>query len=129
MELNDLLDEVCNKYRIDASRIYMTGLSMGGYGTWSMATQYPQRLAGIAPVCGGSDVNDALQLKGLPVWAFHGEKDNVVPFDRSLRMVEALWKTEIDVKFTTYPDAMHDSWTETYANPKLYEWMLSCRKQ
>ena len=130
-----LLDEVTAKYAIDTNRIYLTGLSMGGYGTWSLGTTYPERFAAIAPVCGGEgsigvslsmmENEKSSALKTLPVWAFHGGKDSVVPITESEKMVKLLKKIgNKEVKFTEYPDANHNSWTVTYDNPGLYEWFL-----
>jgi predicted peptidase len=126
--LNALLDEVCEKYRVDPDRIYVTGLSMGGFGTWSLAASRPGRFAALAPICGGGNPRDASALKDIPVWVFHGAKDNVVPLSRSEEMVKALKDAGADVKFTVYDDAGHDSWTETYNNPGLYEWLLSKKR-
>jgi predicted peptidase len=132
-----LLDEVILKYAPDTNRIYLTGLSMGGYGTWSLGTQYPERFAAIAPICGdGEPVRVMLaggkkvaSLKSLGVWAFHGAKDPVVPLSESERMVETLKKAGCkDVQLTVYPEAQHDSWTESYNNPQLYEWFLKHRR-
>jgi len=119
-----LLDHVVSKHRVDPERIYLTGLSMGGFGTWSLAARAPDRFATIVPICGGGNPDDAEKLKNLPIWVFHGAKDPVVPLARSERMVEAIKAAGGNVKFTVYPEANHDSWTETYDNPKLYEWLL-----
>ncbi len=127
--LNALLDEIIKNYSIDTNRIYLTGLSMGGFGTWSLAEEYPERFAAIAPVCGGGDPEKAYKIRRIPVWVFHGAKDNVVPIRNAEVMVDALKKYEGDVKYTVYPDAGHDSWTETYNNPKLYDWFLEHTKQ
>ena len=126
--LDKLLDEVLIKHRIDPGRIYLTGLSMGGYGTWTLATQYPDRFAAITPICGGGDTTLVQTIRHIPVWVFHGAKDPVVPLQRSEEMVGALKRAGADVKFTVYPEAGHDSWTETYDNPELYEWFLTHRK-
>ncbi len=120
-----LLNEIESKYKIDTDRVYLTGLSMGGFGTWTLAAEYPDRFAAIAPICGGSERISASRLKKVPVWAFHGAKDNVVPLVRSQEMVDAVKKAGGDAKLTVYPEATHDSWTETYNNPELYEWFLS----
>jgi predicted peptidase len=122
--LNVLLDDIIEKYRIDTDRVYLTGLSMGGYGTWSLAAANPDRFAAIAPVCGGGNPWDARKIASIPVWVFHGAKDRVVPLDKSEIMVNALRKAGADPKFTVYPEAGHDSWTETYSNPQLYQWFL-----
>ena len=132
-----LLDEVIKKHKVDTNRVYLTGLSMGGYGTWSLGLKYPERFAAIAPICGGgerihvllSSRKKAAALKSLGVWAFHGAKDNVVPPEESERMVDALKKAGVrEVELTVYPEAQHDSWTETYGNEKLYEWFLKHRR-
>lgn len=128
-----LLDEIQEKYRVDENRVYLTGLSMGGYGTWSLGLKNPDRFAAIAPICGGGstlsillpDQGKQAALKHLPVWAFHGGKDPVVPLRESEGMIEALKKAgNQETKLTVYPDAGHDSWTETYDNPELYDWFL-----
>jgi len=124
-----LLDDISSHYRVDPERVYLTGLSMGGFGTWSLAAAHPERFAAIAPICGGGEPRQAAKLKGLPIWVFHGAKDNTVPIARSEDMVKALKDAGNDqVKFTVYPDAGHDSWSETYDNPELYSWFLAHTK-
>ncbi|MDP4282601.1 MAG: prolyl oligopeptidase family serine peptidase, partial [Bacteroidota bacterium] len=129
IELNALLDDVIAHLSVDIDRIYLTGLSMGGFGTWSFAIDYPDRFAAIAPISGGGDSDRVCQLKNMPVWVFHGAKDNVVPIERDKEMVDALKECGGNVKFTIYPDAGHDAWTETYDNPELYKWFLSNKKK
>jgi len=124
VELTALLDEIVEKYKVDEDRIYVTGLSMGGFGTWSLAAYAPHRLAAIAPICGGGESYWTKRFSHLPVWVFHGAKDKGVPLRRSEEMVESLKKHGGNVKFTVYPEAGHDSWTETYDNPQLYDWLL-----
>lgn len=119
-----LIDHISAEHRVDADRIYVTGLSMGGFGSWRLAAYAPERLAAIVPICGGGEVFWTRSFSHLPVWAFHGAKDTAVPLQRSVVMVEALKRSGGDPKFTIYPEAAHDSWTETYANPELYEWLL-----
>lgn len=128
-----LLDEVGRKHRVDTNRVYLTGLSMGGYGTWSLGVKYPERFAAIAPICGGGETINVLlssrsksaALKSLGIWAFHGAKDSVVKLDESQRMIAALKNAGVkEVELTVYPEAQHDSWTDTYSNEKLYEWFL-----
>ena len=109
-----LLDEIEAKYHVDTDRVYLTGLSMGGFGTWTLAAEYPNRFAAIAPICGGSERISGSRLKKVPVWAFHGAKDNTVPLVRSQEMVDAVKRAGGDAKLTIYPDAEHDSWTEAY---------------
>jgi predicted peptidase len=123
--LGALLDEIIEKYDVDADRVYLTGLSMGGFGTFALARTYPERFAAIAPICGGGEPLLASRLKDVPTWVFHGERDNVVPISRSREMVEAIEKAGGDVKFTVYPEADHNSWDQTYNNPGLYKWFLS----
>ena len=128
-----LLDDIIATQRVDTNRIYLTGLSMGGFGSWSLALQHPERFAAVAPICGGGNTLDALltsrkkaaALKTLPFWVFHGAKDPVVKLEESERMVKALKNAGVqEVELTIYPEAGHDSWTETYASEKLYEWFL-----
>ncbi len=128
-----VLDEVIGGYAVDTSRIYLSGLSMGGMGTWALALTYPQRFAAIAPICGAVDwylgfPARATVLKEMPAWVFHGAKDPVVPLEGAQRAVEALQACGGDVRLTVYPEAEHDSWTETYNNPALYAWLLSHRR-
>ena len=125
--LTALLDEIELKYRVDTDRVYLTGLSMGGFGTWGLACRYPGRFAAIAPICGGGERYLGNRLKDVPVWAFHGAKDKVVPVKRTEEMVEAVKKAGGDAKMTVYPEAEHDSWTATYDNQELYDWFLSHR--
>lgn len=126
--LTALLDEVGEKYAVDSDRVYLTGLSMGGYGTWALAAVHPERFAAAAPICGGGRPRMAGRLKNLPLWVFHGAKDPTVPLSQSQEMVDALKAVGGDVRFTIYPEAGHDSWTETYNNPELYTWLLSHKR-
>jgi len=131
-----LLDEVETKYAVDTHRVYLTGISMGGFGTWSLGLSHPERFAAIAPICGGGELITPLLtlvynnehtpfLKTLPIWAFHGGKDPVVPVQESERLVDYLKAHGVpDVKLTIYPEAQHDCWTQTYANPELFRWFL-----
>ena len=126
------------KLHVDTNRIYLTGLSMGGYATWSLATKFPERFAAVAPICGGGDKLPTLlmsrekkaALKTLGVWAFHGAKDTTVPLEESERMTNALMRAGgKDVKLTIYPDAGHDSWTQAYTEPELWKWFLAHRRE
>lgn len=123
-DLSLLLDKALVTYRIKLSRIYLTGLSRGGYGTWKWAITQPERFAAIVPVCGGGDPSQVGRITHIPVWAFHGAKDDVVPLQESIKMVEALKVAGGNVQLTIYPEAGHDSWTETYNNPELFNWFL-----
>jgi predicted peptidase len=133
-----LRDEIIHHYRVDTSRVYLTGLSMGGFGTWNTGLRHPEKFAAIAPICGGGDVISLLvskdekgeALKSLGVWAFHGAKDPVVPVEESQRMIEACKRMGMkDLKLTIYPEAQHDAWTETYKNPELYQWLLQHQRK
>jgi predicted peptidase len=127
--LSALLDEVVSEHTVDTERVYLTGLSMGGYGAWRLATAYPGRFAAIAPICGGGDPEKAGVLRDVPVWVFHGAQDPAVLLSESEKMVDALGACGGNVRFTVYPDAEHDSWTRTYDNPELYEWFLQHTRQ
>lgn len=126
-----LVDHLAQTYRVDSSRLYVTGLSMGGYGTWSLITQYPETFAAAIPICGGGDdVLARFRLQMMPVWAFHGAKDNIVPLRKSEEMVNALRQVgNTNAALTVYPEAGHDSWTDTYNNPDVYDWLLSHKKR
>ena len=128
LELLALIDDLSSKFKVDADRVYVTGLSMGGFGTWRLAAFAPGRLAAIVPICGGGEPTTTRMFSNLPVWAFHGAKDTAVTLDRSQVMIDALKKNGGNPKFTVYPDAGHDSWTEAYNNPELYEWLLAQKR-
>ncbi len=128
LQLRDLLDEIIAKYPVDPDRIYLTGLSMGGYGTWAFAQAFPQRSAAIAPICGAGDPLDARRLKDLPIWAFHGDKDPVVPIEGDYQMIRALRDIQGRVRFTVYPNVGHVSWIRAYADQRLYGWFLQQRR-
>lgn len=131
--LNALLDEVIANYRIDEDRVYVTGLSMGGAGTFALVALNPDRFAAAAPICGflrqGDNGRVAERIKGVPLWIFHGAKDRVVPVSGSREIYAALERLGAEVKYTEYPDADHDSWTETYNNPELYTWLLEHKRK
>jgi predicted peptidase len=126
--LQGLLEHVINTYNVDTKRVYLTGLSMGGMGTWQFAGTYPEYFAAIAPICGGGEWLSARMLGKIPVWAFHGDKDDVVPLEESERMVRFVKKAGGNAKLTVYKGVGHDSWTKTYNNPKFYAWLLSHKK-
>ncbi len=124
-----LLDAVCENLRVDEERVYVTGLSMGGFGTWSLATAHPDRFAAIAPICGGGDPDAADRIKHLPIWVFHGDKDHVVKLAKSQDMVDALNASGAErVRFTVYPGVGHNCWTRAYNDDRLYTWMLSHKR-
>src|SRR5579871_2326771 len=128
VQLYHMLSNIKQTYRVDADRVYLTGLSMGGFGTWTLATDHPEEFAAIIPICGGGDTAKAWRLRNMPVWCFHGALDNVVPVTRSEQMVSALKAYNPSVKFTEYPDLYHNSWERTYNNDSVYTWLLAQRK-
>lgn len=120
-----LLDNLLETYKINPDRVYLTGLSMGGFGTWDLIGKHPEKFAAAIPVCGGGEPIMMWNIGKLPVWAFHGAKDNVVDVKRSEDMVNAIKRMNGDVQFTVYPEAGHDSWTEAYNTSELYTWMMN----
>jgi predicted peptidase len=126
--LSALIDEIVAHYKVDQDRINVTGLSMGGFGTWALAAYTPDRFAAIIPICGGGELTSVPRLKRLPIWAFHGAKDDIVPIARTQELVDALTKVHGNVKFTIYPELKHDSWTATYENPEIYKWLLEQKR-
>jgi predicted peptidase len=127
-ELKSLLDQVVSTYSVDQDRVYLTGFSLGGFGAWAMAKIYPDSFAAMAPICGGGTVDGIDKMKDIPVWAFHGEEDEAVPVEMSRIIVKALQEAGGQAKLTVYPGVGHDSWSQTYENPELYEWMLHHRR-
>jgi predicted peptidase len=128
-KLNAFLDYVIRKYRVDKDRVYLTGASMGGSGTWALAAAQPEKFAAIVPVCGSGNPADAARLARLPIWVFQGAKDPVVHLARAQAMVEAVKAAGGNVKFTVYPDAGHNVWTRAYADPELYRWLLEQKRR
>ena len=128
--LDRLLAEIENKLPIDASRIYLTGASAGGYGTWEIGLRYPDRFAALAPVMGYygwpfSVPENICDLQDVPVWAFHGAKDEKLPLEVEQQIVDALQDCGGNVEFTVFPDGGHDIDEEVYAGQELYDWLLS----
>jgi predicted esterase len=126
--LERLLDEVAASYRVDPKRVYVTGLSMGGYGTLDLAATYPDKFAAIAPLSGGEDPGLADRLKAIPAWIFHGAVDATVPPRYSIDLFHALQKLGAPVKLTIYPGVGHGGWDKTYSDPDLYTWFLAQSK-
>jgi len=126
--LKALIDEIVANYHVDEDRLYVTGLSGGGTATWNLAMEYTHRFAAIAPICGRGNPDGAHRIKHLPVWVFHGAKDKLRSVRTSEEMVTALKAVEGNVRFTVYPEAGHDAWTETYNNPEFYEWLLKQKR-
>jgi predicted peptidase len=129
-----MLDAVMKEYKCDPNRVYLTGLSMGGYGTWSVAAAHPDRWAAIVPICGGVRTSDevaktAEKVKDIPCWVWHGDQDKAVPVQRSRDLVEALKKAGGKPRYTEYKWVGHDSWDPAYATNQLYTWLLAQKKK
>lgn len=126
--LVELLDHLTTRFAVDKDRVMLTGLSMGGYGTWRLAADHPERFSVAVPVCGGGNPADAERLKKLPIWVFHGDQDEAVPFAKSVEMVDAIRGAGgTRLRFTSLEHVGHNSWSATYATPELYQWMLDQR--
>lgn len=126
--VDEVYEEIIKQFRIDKSRFYLTGASLGGAGTWTYAVTFPDKVAAIAPICGWGNSSQACDMKDVPTWAFHGEKDKVIDIVASSHMVNALKKCGASPKFTIYPDVGHDAWTKAYSDPNLYQWLISQKK-
>jgi len=124
-----ILERTCREYRIDPDRIYLTGLSMGGAGTWRLATRHPVRFAAIAPICGRSLPRRAAKLEHTPVWCFHGDADPVIPVAESRRMIAALQALGLQPRYTEYRGVAHNCWDRAYGTRSLYAWLLKHRRR
>jgi predicted peptidase len=127
-EVNDLVDELLTKYRVDPDRVYLTGPSLGGFGAYAIASAYPERFAAVVPICGGSNPKEVARMKSVPTWAFHGAKDFIVPVKWGQSAIDALKAAGGNARITIYPEAGHDCWTETYNNPEIYTWLFSQKR-
>lgn len=127
--VKQLTDSLVEFLPVDPSRIYITGLSMGGFGTWDLITRFPDYYAAAVPVCGGGDDSLAFKLTAVPVWAFHGLLDDVVMPSRTENMVNGIRKSGGTPRCTLYPDLGHACWEETYADPELFQWLFSRKKE
>jgi predicted peptidase len=123
--LIELIAKIEKEFPIDQSRIYVMGLSMGGYGTWDLIARFPNRFAAAVPICGGGDAKTAPKIKHIPVWAFHGALDHVVPPGQSRLMIKALQDAGGKPGYTEYPDVEHDSWVYAYREPHLMPWLFN----
>jgi predicted peptidase len=124
-----ILAEVEKAYKTDPKRVYLTGLSMGGFGTWSLAAAHPEKWAAIVPICGGGNAADAAKIKDLPCWCFHGDADPTVKVDGSRNMVKALKDAGGSPKYTEYPGVGHNSWTRAYSTKELYDWLWEQKRK
>jgi len=134
--LNAFLDRIAATYAVDPSRVYLTGISMGGYGAWALAIEYPQRFAAVVPIAGGADYNsddvppEICGLRDVPTWAFHGEQDLNVPYTESVNAVQALQDCGGNVRLTLYPDAAHvEAWERAYADEELWSWLFAQKRE
>lgn len=127
-QYNDLLmamlKQTEREYRVDTSRLYLTGLSQGGFGTWALAAKHPDLFAAAAPICGFGDPNMAPELAKIPLWVFHGAADPVVSPEKDQQTVDAVKAAGGDIQFTLYPGVGHDSWDNAYSDPALPLWFL-----
>lgn len=123
-----LVESMCEAHAIDRDRIYLIGLSMGGYGVWELATRHPETYACAAPICGGGDAMHAARLTGMPIWAFHGDADTVVPPERSREIIDAIRVAGGTPILTEYPGVGHDSWTPTLESRHVWDWMFAQRR-
>jgi predicted peptidase len=124
------LDDTIKKEQIDESRLYLTGLSMGGYGSWDLAARQPERFAAVVPICGGGDEKQAPKLAKLPIWVWHGDADQAVKVTRSRQMVEAIKAAGGSPKYTELPGVGHDSWTAAYNGPEnCLSWLFEQKKK
>jgi predicted peptidase len=124
----DLIEALCNEHHIDKDRIYLTGVSMGGYGTWDLISRRPELFAAAIPVCGGGDPAQAEKLAKLPIWAFHGDADPLVPVQRLRDMIAAIKKAGGTPKSTEHKGVGHDAWNATYRDNNVLDWLFAQKK-
>jgi len=117
------------EYRTDLKRVYLTGVSMGGEGVWSLAAAHPEKFAAIVPVCGGGDPKTASRIKDIPCWCFHGDADKMVPVRVSRMMVRALSDAGGRPQYQEYSGAGHNCWDQVYSDPELYEWLVRQKRE
>jgi len=127
-ELDVLFSEIVDTYKVDRSRVIVTGMSLGGNGTWDWAAHSPQYFAAALPICGWGNPSNACRMKGTEIWAFHGDSDLIVNITGTKNMISALRSCGLNPAFTIYPGVGHDSWTRTYNNPDVIKWMMAQRK-
>jgi len=127
----ELVDSLVKELPVDPARVYVAGLSMGGQGAWYAAATKPRRFAAMLEVCGGGDPTWAADYQGIPIWALHGQKDNVVPISRAREMVIALAKAghAPELRYTEYPGVTHNSWAQTFKRADVFEWLFAQRKR
>jgi Predicted peptidase len=121
----ELLQKIMDEYPVDPSRVYATGLSMGGFATWELMQRMPDKFAAAIPVCGGGDTTLASKIAHIPMWVFHGDADKTVIPERSRDMVKCITRTGGHPKYTEYPGVGHGAWTPTYNNPEVWDWLFA----
>jgi len=129
--LSKLVNDIVMKYGIHKNNVFCTGLSMGGYGTLALSIKNPKLFSAIIPICGGVDIKnffDILNLKVLPIWLFHGDKDEVIPLEKSESIYKVLKPVNKNIKLTVYKGVDHNSWDRAYDDNELYKWMLSYKE-
>jgi len=127
--LKSLINELLQKYPIDDSRIYVTGISMGGCATYDLIMRYPEKFAAAIPICGWGDTSKVKVINDIPLWIFHGADDDIVKVSHSRKMYHALHEAKANVKYTEYPGINHDSWLKAYRDPELLEWLFLQKKK
>ncbi|PEN14239.1 phospholipase [Longibacter salinarum] len=125
--LEALVESCLERYRVDEARMALTGISMGGSAAWELAARTPERWTAVAPICGRADPLRAPSLVDVPVWAFHGAQDTVIPAEQSKTMVDAIRSVDGEAKLTIDPDAAHEVWTDVYRGTEIYDWLLKPR--
>lgn len=120
-----MIDDVMQREPVDPARVYLTGLSMGGFGSWDLAARMPERFAAVLPICGGGDERTAARIARLPIWATHGDADKAVPVERSRSMIAAIRAAGGSPKYTEMPGVGHDAWTPTYRDEAVLDWLFS----
>ena len=129
IQLKKLIDKVIADYNIDPHRVSITGISMGGYGTWEMGITFPDYFSAIAPICGGSFYWRGGNLVKMPVWAFHGDKDDMVPVENSISMVDSVNGAGGNAKLTVFHNVGHGSWDDAYLHTDLINWLISQKRE
>jgi predicted peptidase len=126
--LTSLLDDLEKTLRVDPDRVYLAGLSMGAFGAWDLAIAHPDRFAALSVISGGGNPVEVCRLKSVPVWIVHGRQDDVIPVSWAENLAHRLEKCSGNVRVTIYPEVGHDAWTQTYADPAFFEWLLAQRR-
>lgn len=124
----ELVEKCAAELPVDRDRIYVTGVSMGGYGTWDAVQRRPDLFAAAMPVCGGGDTHLAWRIRDVPIWTWHGDRDGAVPVTRSREMTSALWAVDGNIRYTEVPGCGHDVWRPAYASREALDWFFSRRK-